>query len=105
MSVVLHIEIRNDGDGKKRKHEYEYDSKEEAIFKALELATALDQGPINEEKARKTLQEGKALWVWEWKRKGNGDYVIVLDENTDLVEFVLNVNYQDSEDVESVDQI
>jgi hypothetical protein len=49
---------------------------------------------------REHLQDGKAYWVWEWVRKGNGDYYQVVKNFS--FDDVLNLDVESAQDLESI---
>jgi hypothetical protein len=82
--IVLKLCVRNDGSPPHRVPNIErFASRDEAIQSCIislighaGVGTS-DDTPELREKLYKTLDSGVAIWVWEWRRKGNGDLFYV----------------------------
>lgn len=44
------------------------------------------------------LKKGKAVWVWEWERKGNGDYYKIINKSI-CPEFEMGLDIEPSKDI------
>ena len=97
--TVLHIAIRNDGCPPHKRVTYEtYETYEEAVQQALSYFEDLDLDLHSQ--ARTVLERSRPIWIWEWKRKGNGDYIEIIPDYVDVAEYVLNIDYDNSETIE-----
>ena len=93
---VLHICVRNDGlPPHKETFIHKYPTHVEAVQGALDILKGLDDGEWDRDLIARLLAEGRAIWVWEWRRKGNGDYVIILDTNN-VINHLANIDFHDS---------
>jgi len=57
----------------------------------LEWAFMLE---FDEEAFRDNLSKEKSVWIWEWKKKGNGDFFVVTQD--DIVDYVAKIDYSEA---------
>ena len=97
---VLHIRIRNDGTPPHRETVFhKHSTHVEAVQEALAIVEKLDDGEWARDLISRLLSEGRAIWVWEWKKKGNGDYVQIvplMNDTIDMVNYITNIDFHDS---------
>lgn len=74
MYTLIHIEVRNDGNSYKEITVTDFETVEEASFAGAQQINA------DTDEIRINLIEGKSYWVWEWVRKGNGDFYQVVQK-------------------------
>ena len=78
MLAVLHIQIRHDGSSPYRKYKiYHSLPKTKAVDIVVDeiqkLLRSYDE-TVDVDAVRDFFLAEKPIWVWEWERKGNGDY-------------------------------
>ncbi len=83
---VHSICIRNDGEGEKSYNIKKFTSKNDAIkyINDYIVSNSYDDDVFTQE-MQELLLGMKVIWIWEWKRKGNGDcYFIATNKNPRL---------------------
>jgi len=87
--TAIHMIIRNDENPP-------HTTSNNVNFVSKEQAADHIMAQIGDDAAHPYIEGGKAFWVWEWRRKGNGDYFKVA-ENI-ILDDLLNINYEESVD-------
>lgn len=108
MSVftAIHYQKRNDYSRSIDCDVEKFNSKDEAINHIMERVSSLDcsdQWVDIYPKCRELLAEGKAIWKWEWRRRGNGDYLQVVENLNDELNYILNLDLSDSISFDDMD--
>jgi hypothetical protein len=86
--LKVHVLVRNDYGPQEHFIQF-FDTFEEGlenIFKEIKDRVGDEERFLSEKgKIENLLSQGKAIWIWEWEKKGNGDYwsLRILDEKKD----------------------
>lgn len=97
MHSLLEIQYR---EHYKTYNSYDFDNKGAAFIKLMEIIYEETNGPLNytETEISEYLYGGVPVWMWEWKRKGCGNYFVLVDETiteNNKINMLLNANVDD----------